>query len=410
MTRTTRRGVLAGAGATLLAAPALAQRQVTLRIAYPAWDSTDQQQAVTAIFAEYERQNPGTRIEILSLPFPVLRQRLVVAARAGDPPDIAYCDGRWVPEMAVPGLLADLTQAAAQLDRADWHAEPWRGSTVRGRIFGIPDRIDPWLVYCNAEHFERAGITSFPTTMDGLAETAKKLTGNGIHGWGLIGAKDASLISRYINFLYAHHGDLLTPDGQRSAFAQPEGVAALRFYTDLLVKYQAAQPSAIANGLNDVNQLFQAGRVSMIIDGPWRMGALRDQAPNLRWSLAQLPPAAGKSPRFLTSSWYYTVFRGGRQQPDAVRFVEFLLRPENMARSVVTLPARKSAARAPRFAAPIYAPWLAAVPYTVPFTPTDKFTEIADVVGDAVQQVLAGRSTADAAAAEASRRIDALVG
>jgi maltose-binding protein MalE len=45
----------------------------------------------------------------------------------------------------------------------------------------------------------------------------------------------------------------------------------------------------------------------------------------------------------------------------------------------------------------------------VPFPVTDKFTEIADVVGDAVQQVLAGRSDADKAAAEASKRIDALL-
>jgi ABC-type glycerol-3-phosphate transport system substrate-binding protein len=103
------------------------------------------------------------------------------------------------------------------------------------------------------------------------------------------------------------------------------------------------------------------------------------------------------------------MFRGGKNQEETARFVEFLLRPENMAKSVVTLPARKSAAKDPRFATPEYAPWLAAVPQAIPFTVTDKFTEIADVVGDAVQQVLGGRATAEAAAAEASRRIDALV-
>jgi multiple sugar transport system substrate-binding protein len=247
--------------------------------------------------------------------------------------------------------------------------------------------------------------------MDELADAAVKITntGGGVYGWGLIGAKDASLISRYINFLYAHHGDLLTPDGRKSAFAQPESVAALRFYTDLLVKHKAAQPSAMANGLNDVNQLFMTGRAGMIIDGPWRQGTLREQAPTLNFALAQLPPAAGKSPRYLTSSWYYTLFKGGRNPDAAFRFVEFLLRPENMARSVVTLPGRKSAARDPRFATAAYKPWVDAIPNAVPFTVTDKFTEIADAVGDAVQQVLGGRADADKAAADASRRIDAIV-
>ena len=112
--------------------------------------------------------------------------------------------------------------------------------------------------------------------MEELAEAAKKLTSDGVYGWGLIGAKDPSLISRFINFLYAFHGDLLTPDGKKSAFgAARHRSTALRFYTDLLVKHKAAQPSAMANGLNDVNQLFMTGRAGMIIDGPWRQGTLR---------------------------------------------------------------------------------------------------------------------------------------
>lgn len=409
MSGLTRRSTMAGIAAAGIAAPAVAQSPTTLKIAYPAWDTKAQEAAVTGIFADYEKQNPNVKIELISLPFPVLRQRLVVSARAGDPPDVAYVDGRWVPEMAVPGLIADITVAAAKLDRADWFPEPWKGCTVGGRIFAIPDRIDPWLVYYNTELFEKAGITAFPKTMDELAAAAVKITGGGVYGWGLIGAKDASLISRFINFLYAFHGDLLTPDGKKSAFGQPDAVAALRFYTDLLVKFKAAQPSAMANGLNDVNQLFMTGRAGMIIDGPWRQGTLREQAPNLKWSLGQLPPAAGKTPRYLTSSWYYTLFKGGRNQEAAFKFVDFLLKPENMARSVVTLPARKSAALDPRFATPAYKPWVDAIPAAVPFTVTDKFTEIADVVGDAVQQVLGGVAPADKAAADADKKINGIV-
>ena len=117
---------------------------------------------MTGIFRAYEAQNPNVKIELISLPFPALRQRLVVSARAGDPPDVAYMDGRWVPEMAAPGLLLDITEQVAKLDRSDWYDEPWRGAELRGRIFAVPDRIDPWLVYYNTDHFQKAGITPFP--------------------------------------------------------------------------------------------------------------------------------------------------------------------------------------------------------------------------------------------------------
>ena len=109
MNSLTRRSVLGAVAAVSLYPAARAQSPVTLKIAYPAWDTSAQQAAVTGIFAEYEKQNPNVKIELISLPFPVLRQRLVVSARAGDPPDVAYVDGRWVPEMAAPGLLSDIT-------------------------------------------------------------------------------------------------------------------------------------------------------------------------------------------------------------------------------------------------------------------------------------------------------------
>ena len=248
-------------------------RQMTLKIAYPAWDTSAQQAAVTGIFAEYEKQNPNVKIELISLPFPVLRQRLVVSARAGDPPDVAYVDGRWVPEMAAPGLLSDITEQRRQarphrLVRRALEGRDARRPHLRG---AGPHR--PWLVYYNTELLPEGRHHQLSRRRwSELAEAAVKITGDGVYGWGLIGAKDASLISRFINFLYAFHGDLLTPDGKKSAFGQPESVAALRFYTDLLVKHKAAQPSAMANGLNDVNQLFMTGRVGMIIDGPWRQG------------------------------------------------------------------------------------------------------------------------------------------
>ena len=388
-------------------APAVhAQSPVTLKIAYPAWDTKAQEAAVTGIFADYEKQNPNVKIELISLPFPVLRQRLVVSARAGDPPDVAYIDGRWVPEMAAPGLLSDITDGAAKLDRVGLVRR-----TLEGRHRGRPNFRDP------GPHRPMDGLLQHRAVPEGGHHLVPEEPGRAGRGrgeddrrrrlrLGLIGAKDASLISRYINFLYAFHGDLLTPDGKKSAFAQPESVAALKFYTDLMVKHKATQPSAMANGLNDVNQLFMTGRAAMIIDGPWRQGTLREQAPNLKWAVAQLPPAAGKTPRYLTSSWYYTLFKGGRNQDAALKFVDFLLKPENMAKSVVTLPARKSAARDPRFASDAYKPWVEAIPHAVPFTVTDKFTEIADAVGDAVQQVLGGRSDAATAAAAASRKID----
>jgi multiple sugar transport system substrate-binding protein len=206
-------------GAAALAASLMSSAvsaETVIRIAYPGWDSAEQEEAVTGIFNRYEEQNPDVRIELVSIPFPVMKQQLVVALRSGDAPDMGYIDGRWIPEMQAAGFLADLTERAESLDRDDWHEGPWMASTVDGRIYGIPDRIDPWMIYYNVDLFEAASIDEFPKTMSQLVETGKKLTGDGVYGWGLIGANDATLIGRFLNFLYAFGGGFLNEDGTPS--------------------------------------------------------------------------------------------------------------------------------------------------------------------------------------------------
>jgi multiple sugar transport system substrate-binding protein len=83
-----------------------------------------------------------------------------------------------------------------------------------------------------------------------------------------------------------------------------------------------------------------------------------------------------------------------------------MLRPENMARGVVTLPARYSAQANERFQTERWAPFIEAAQYGSPELSSRVYSEIADIVGDAIQEVLLGVKTAERAAADASDRID----
>lgn len=400
---------LLGAGALAVALATTANADTTIKIAYPGWDSAEQEKEVTSIFRAYEEANPGTKIELISIPFPVMKQKLIVSLRSGDAPDMGYVGGRWLQEMQAAGFLTDLSDFVNTLPKDDWYDLPWRTATADGRVFAVPDRVDPWMIYYNTDMFKEAGIQKFPATMSELVDVTKKLTKEGQYGFGLIGANDATLIGRFLNFLYAFHGDFLTPDGAKAAINSPEGVAALQFYGDLLTKHKVAQPSALANGNNDVRQLLMTGQVAMMIDGPWARGTLKQMAPSLNWSVGQIPAVEGKKPRFTMSSWYYVLFSQSEVKDEVKKFISYLLEPENMARSVVTIPGRKSAAAMPRFQSPDWQPWVKAAPYGEPLPITDKFSQIADIIGNAVQQVLSEKATAQAAADEAAKEIDSLL-
>ena len=381
----------------------------TIKIAYPGWDSKEQEKEVTSIFAEYEKQNPGVKIEIISIPFPVMKQKLIVSLRSGDAPDMGYIGGRWLQEMQAAGFLSDLTAFSATLDKDDFYAKPWITATVDNKVYGIPDRVDPWMFFYNTDMFKQAGVAEFPKTMNELVQVTQKLTKSGQYGFGMVGANDATLIGRFLNILYAFHGDFLTPDGRQAAINNAGGVAALQFYGDLLNKWKVAQPSAMGNSNKDVRQLLLTSQVAMMLDGPWARGTLHQMNPNLNWSVGQVPQAEGKPPRFVMSSWYYVIFSPSKVQDECRKFAEYCLKPENMARSVVTIPGRKSAAAMPRFQTADWQPWVAAAPYGAPLPVTDKFSEIADIVGVAVQEVLSQRKSGQEAADDAAVQINKLL-
>jgi multiple sugar transport system substrate-binding protein len=382
----------------------------TIKIAYPGWDSKEQEKEVTSIFADWEKQNPGQKVEIISIPFHLMKQKLVVSLRSGDAPDMGYVDGRWLQEMQAAGFLSDLTNFANTLDKKDFFELPWKTATVGNRIYAIPDRIDPWMFFYNVDMFKAAGIKEFPKTMDELVAVCQKLTIPGKqYGFGLVGANDATFIGRFLNILYAFHGDFLTPDGKKAAINNEAGVAAFQFYGDLLNKYKVAQPSAIANSNADVRQLLLTNQVAMMIDGPWARGTLRQMNPKLNWSVGQIPRVKDKKPRFTMSSWYYVIFNQSKVKEDAQKFTAFLLKPENQARSVVTIPGRKSAAAMPRFQTPDWKPWVEAAPFGEPLPITDKFSQIADIVGNAMQLVFSQKKTAKEAADLAAEQINNLL-
>jgi multiple sugar transport system substrate-binding protein len=179
----------------------------TIKIAYPGWDTKEQEIEVTGIFADWEKQNPGVKVEIISIPFPVMKQKLVVSLRSGDAPDMGYVDGRWLQEMQAAGFLTDITDYSNSLDKKDFFELPWKTATVGGKVYAVPDRIDPWMFYYNVDMFKAAGVKDFPKTMDELVEACKKITVAGKqYGYGMVGANDATFIGRFLNILYAFPG------------------------------------------------------------------------------------------------------------------------------------------------------------------------------------------------------------
>lgn len=388
------------------AAAVLAQSNATLKLFYPGWDSAEQEAAVTSLITEFEAQNPGIQVEIISTPFGVFQERLFVSLRSGDPPDVGYIAARWLQELREGEFLLDMSDVMANLPREDWIEATFYGVDTGDAIYAIADRVDPWVIYYNKDLFAQAGVQQCPETLDDFVEAGERITGGGVYGFGLVGAKHATQLGQFANFLWAHHGHFVEEDGRTPVINTPESVAALQFYTDLLNEYEIVQPSAVADSRDEVRQLFFTNQVAMMIDGPWAQGTIRELAPDIDWGVCKIPQLAGTPRNSVLSGWSYTIFAGTEYPDEAKRFVEFMLQPEHMAEGVVTLPARFSAQEMVRFQTDDWAPFVDAAQYGSPELSSPIYSDIADIVGDMIQEVLLGVKTAQQAADDAAARIE----
>ena len=371
-----------------LAVAAHAASGVTLRVAYPGWDSPEQERAVTAAIAEFERQNPDISIEMENYPWAIYHDKLVVSLRAGTGPDLGYVISRWLPELHMMGALEDLTEFRSRLQWNDWFEASWQTGLYDGRYFAIPGRREPYVIFYNRDLFKQAGIGSFPDTMDDFVAVAKRLSTNGSRGFGLVLANHPTFPGQIINFMYAFGCGVVTPDGRESLLASPECVQAVRFYTDLYRRYQVVQASAPADSRDEVRRLFMAGKVAMMIDGLWATGTFKQLAPQLDWGIGLFPRVEGKPRRALMGGWDWVVFEQTRHRDAAFRFIEYMTRPDVMAQIEVTLPARKSALEEGKYRNPWYDPWKEALQYAYPDPKTPRYEELFQIVNQAVQSVV----------------------
>jgi ABC-type glycerol-3-phosphate transport system substrate-binding protein len=121
------------------------------------------------------------------------------------------------------------------------------------------------------------------------------LTGGGVAAFGLVGAKHATQLMQFANWLYAHGGHFVSEDGSASVFDSPNAVAALQFYADLFKEHEITQLSAVSDSRNEVRQLFFTEQLAMFVDGPWA------RAPSTR-PLRTSTGASARSRRSLVSS------------------------------------------------------------------------------------------------------------
>ena len=248
-----------------------------------------------ALLDEFEAQNPGIRVENVTLDGQTSMQRMLTAIAGGQPPDLYMTGSRDLAMWADLGAFMPLDAYVERdgLDLSEYLFEPTiAGSMHDGELIQLPFKItSSMLIWFNKDHFEAAGLDpeNPPTTWAEFQDAAQALTivdGDVIEQLGFniciqctVGPEDA-----FVEWLSRNGGRIVTEDNSDIAFDDERGIETLTWMVEFMNETTGGWDRMVqqfGSNWTDQRPAFYAGRISMHHDGPWFLDILRQDAPDM---------------------------------------------------------------------------------------------------------------------------------
>lgn len=391
-----------------------AAQEVTIWIGGHAAELSDTWRTVIQRF----EQETGIKVKYQLVGFEVYFDKLVTAFQSGEAPDVAFADlGGWVPAFASKGWLEPLDDRLKNWEGTTkiWE-NLWPPVTYKGKIYGVPWYTDCRLLLYNKEMFEKAGLdpNNPPKYWEDLLINALKLTDKDkrIYGYGVSGTKTEHTTLGYMIFLYGAGGKLLTDDYSKAAFNTPEGVRALKFYTELA---KLTSPNALLYNEDDYRNMMAQGKVAMAIGGPWSFPLIEQVNPEIKgkYDVALHPYAV--APASVLGGWALVISKYSSHKEEAWELVKYLTSYDTwmywVEKEGGPMPARKDVC----FDSPVFKgdnKWqviFETFPHAVARPPVPQWPKISEVIQNMVQSVLMGNKTPEEAVEEAAEKVNEIL-
>ncbi len=283
---------------------------------------------------EYAKTRPGFKLETLSSQLREMEQKLTAAIPTDTGPDL-FDIGRNISLIFAEGGLfpPNPPKVMSLVKSKAFHPVVVEYNTWKGQVYGIPflEGSKPALFY-NAKMFTEAGLDPKkpPTTFDELMAAARKLakkdaSGNLVRaGLSLrLSGQGAGVAEKWWYVLHAMGGDLVvkTKSGKwRNDYDNEGGRAALKFYIDVVHKYQVDDPK-----LPHDAAAFASEQAAMLMREAWVIGELKAKGPKVQYNTVAVPRA--KRWGGMTQPWSLYVTRNTKNSDVAWDFAQFLVSP-----------------------------------------------------------------------------------
>lgn len=315
--------------------------------------SPERTETLKSLASSFERQNPGTRVEITSLAWNSAFEKFATMVSAGDTPDVVEMPDRWLSLYVKNGNLENLEPYLAQ----------WRETAgLNQRALELARGVDrtayllPYGLYLralfyNKTLFRQAGIAAPPRTMDEFREDAKKISSlPGKSGYCLRGGPGG--LNAWIMFQAAMAGNntFFKLDGS-STLIGADWIKGTAWMVDLY-KEGLAPRDSVNWGFNEVVAGFYSGTCAMVDQDSDALIAVAERMKPDQYGVAPMPKGPGGK-AFPTVGYVgWAIFKSSAHKDLSWKLITVLDDPAgNLAwnKRVGALPIYKAAEKSPLY-------------------------------------------------------------
>lgn len=361
------------------------------------WETEGHQVALDQVIQDYNASQDKYEVTAAYVPFADFKKHLSIGASAGELPDLAILDSPDHASYANMGIFEDIT---GKFDVSSYYEGAVNSCTIDGKLYGVPFGVNCLALYYNEDLLNAAGC-SVPTTWDELLDTAKKLTTDSVTGLALCSVQNEEGTFNFVPWLWS--------TGTTSyEINNDKGIHALS-YIQSLVESGAMSKECINWTQGDVMNQFISGNVAMMVNGPWQIPTMQEEAPDLNWKVTLIPKDSEYAS--VLGGENYAVIKGGNtegaldflQYSTAEDQVKFLMDSFGYISADQTIAENQFEEGSP------YEPFVEELKYAQPRGPLAEWPSVSDAISLAFNEVMTGASTPEDAAAKAQETIDGIV-
>jgi multiple sugar transport system substrate-binding protein len=350
-------GVAAAGAAMSRVWPVRAAEPVTLRY----WTFIDpkgtgpRERAQNQIVESFLKKYPSVKVEMETLPWDKLASQFVVAAQAGNAPDVTRIQDASMADIAAAGVLAPLDGILP-----DWSAKEaedfpgYEAGVLDKTLYALYLENRIFTLWYRRDLLEKAKLP-VPRTWDELAKSAKALQTDKIVGLFLAMSREKQFVTMkyFFSGLWSRGGDFLDAKS-KALFNSPAGVGTVEWLA-AMANVHKVMPASVVNQNSD-NQMdaFRAGSVAFALESTHRVLTVQKaQGVGQNLQVAAVPGMEpGKPAQSVLEGWMLGVSATSKHKKEAGAFVRHHTSAEGMVINASVggeMPARGSAFKDPWF-------------------------------------------------------------